>query len=257
MGLTEFAPHIVAATQRHDPRVVARSMRSYARALWGWPGGRHTGIQHPASPTRGVAVTVCGFGDTAATWSRLHRTLLANGLAVVPVVWNPLNPSLQDLIERVTAVVDTAVSETGTHNVHLMGHSIGGVVARRAVQHGVLRGRVASVTTLASPHRGTPLTKLARRWVPLAAELDRVATRLEPCDRDPAGARWTAVTVADDLVVPPGRQPLVEIPGATNVRVSGTDHVGVLRHDQAITAVLAGTAPTADRAAPATEALAA
>lgn len=257
MDLTALSRHLRVATTHHGARLLARSAHSYARALSGWPTGLRSGIRHPATPTRGVAVTVCGFGDSTATWSRLHRALLADGLTVVPVVWNPLSPSLADLIDRVVGAVDAAVSDTGTNRVHLIGHSIGGVMARRAVQHGALRGRVASVTTLASPHRGTPLTKVARRWVPLAAELDRIATRVDACDHDPAGATWTAVAVADDLIVPSGRQTLLEIPAATNVSVSGTDHLGVLRHERAIAAVLAATAATAGGVSPTAEALAA
>lgn len=254
MDLTALSRYTPAATP-HGARLVARSAHSYARALYGWPTGLRSGIRHPATLVRGVAVTVCGFGDSAATWSRLHRGLLADGLAVVPVVWNPLSSSLADLIDRVVAAVDAAVSDTGMNRVHLIGHSIGGVMARRAVQHGALRGRVASVTTLACPHRGMPLTKVARRWVPLATELDRIATRVDACDRDPAGAAWTAVAVADDLIVPPGRQTLLEIPAATNVSVSGTDHLGVLHHQRAIATVLAATAPTTDGVSPAAEAL--
>lgn len=257
MDLTALSRHLSVATTHHGLRLVARSAHSYARAVSGWPTGMRSGIRHPATPARGVAVTVCGFGDSAATWSRLHRALLADGLAVVPVVWNPLSPSLAEPIDRVVAAVDAAVSDTKAKRVHLLGHSIGGVMARRAVQHGALHGRVASVTTLASPHRGTPLTKVARRWIPLAAELDRIATRMDSCDRDPAGAAWTAVAVADDLIVPPGRQTLLEIPAATNVSVSGTDHLGVLRHERAIATALAATAPTAGRVSPAAQALAA
>lgn len=176
---------------------------------------------------------------------------------MVPVVWNPLTASLAGLVDRVAATVDTVATEVDLDHVHLVGHSIGGVVARRAVQHGTLHGRVESVTTLASPHRGTPLTRLARRWVPLAEELDRIASQLDAGDRDPAGATWTAVTVDDDLIVPPGRQALLEIPTAANVRVSGTDHLGVLRDDRAIAAVVAATARTPSSASRRTEALAA
>lgn len=232
-------------------------MLSYARALPGWSGGLRPEIMCPPREPRGVAVTVCGFGDSAATWSRLHRALIDDGLAVVPVVWNPLNSSLAELVERVGVAAHAATAQTGASQLHLVGHSIGGVIARRAVQHGALHGRAESVTTLSSPHRGAPLARLARRWVPLAAELDREGTRVDPGDRDPSGATWTAVVVTDDLIVPAARQALFEIPGAENVHVSGTDHLGVLRHDRAIATVLAATAPTAGRTPSTPEALAA
>lgn len=232
-------------------------MFSYARVLPGWPSGLRPGLLRPDAPPRGVAVTVCGIADSASTWSRLHRALVDDGLAVLPIVWNPFGQSLEELTNRVVAAADAARGQADTDRLHLIGHSLGGVMARRAVQHGALHGKVESVSTLASPHRGTPVARLARRWFSLAAELDRLATRVDAGDRDPAGAAWTAVIDVQDLIVPAGRQALTEIPGARNVRVAGTDHVGILRHERAIAAVVAATTPETNDTSLASETLAA
>lgn len=241
--MTATAAHTIHPTSPGRFTQVLRSLPHWAAAVPGWASGLRAGLQLPASPPRGVAVTVCGLGDTAGTWSRLHQALLDDGLAVAPMVWNPVGASMDALAERVTATARQAMAEAGTDRLHLVGHSIGGVIARWAVQRGGLHGAAETVTTLASPHRSAPLARLARRWMPLAAELEHAGRTTDAAERDAAGARWTAVVVHNDWVVPAGRQSLVALPGATNIHIAGTDHVGVLDHDRTLATVLAATAP--------------
>jgi len=68
---------------------------------------------------------------------------------------------------RLNQTVDTALAETGG-KVHLIGHSLGGVMARSLA--GQRPRDVASVTTLAAPIRGT----VANRAVLRAAEAVRL-----------------------------------------------------------------------------------
>ncbi|MFZ0806152.1 MAG: hypothetical protein WAN03_08210 [Candidatus Sulfotelmatobacter sp.] len=65
-----------------------------------------------------------------------------------------LNAECPNLLiqRRLTQTIDTALEETG-RKVHLIGHSLGGVIARSAA--GSRPKDVASVITLASPIRGT------------------------------------------------------------------------------------------------------
>ncbi len=237
------ATHTVHSASSGRFSHVLRSLPRWAAAMPGWPGGLRTGLRLPDGPPRGVAVTVCGLGDTTGTWSRLHQALLDDGLAVAPMVWSPVGASMDTLAERVAATARQAMAEAGTDCLHLVGHSFGGVLARWAVQRGGLHGVAETVTTLASPHRSAPLARMARGWLPLAADLEHAGRTADAAERDPAGARWTAVVVHGDWVVPAGRQSLVALAGATNIHLSGTDHVGVLDHDRTLAVVLAATAP--------------
>jgi pimeloyl-ACP methyl ester carboxylesterase len=53
--------------------------------------------------------------------------------------------------------VDAVLARTGARKVNLLGHSQGGMDARVLVSGLGYADRVASVTTVATPHRGTPL----------------------------------------------------------------------------------------------------
>lgn len=56
--------------------------------------------------------------------------------------------------------VERLADRYGFEAVHIIGHSKGGLVARRWVQHGGGLRRVKSVTTLGTPHHGTPTAAL-------------------------------------------------------------------------------------------------
>lgn len=240
MTATDCADRGVTVAGRRLPSPL-RLLTSYTRALPRWPAGLNAELLRPSHHPRGVVVTVCGFGDSTGTWKRLHQALLDDGFAVVPMVWQPFGASLERLVDQATAAGIEGQRQVGGGPLHLVGHSTGGVVARRAVQRGALHGQVDSVTSVAGPHGGVPLARVARRWLPLAAELERLPGEPHAADRDPAGARWTALVVGDDLVVPPDRQTMDDIPGVATVRLPGSDHLAALRSDCTISAVRAAT----------------
>ncbi len=123
--------------------------------------------------------------------------------------------------------------------MRLVGHSLGGLVVRYAVQRLALPVRVERAVTLAAPHRGTPLAgcglgKLATSLRPGSALLEEL--RHSPV---PAGVRWTSGYGGLDLVVPPASAHLDE-PGfdAVHVCVPQAGHLGVLRAPPVLDAVV-------------------
>jgi triacylglycerol lipase len=60
-------------------------------------------------------------------------------------------------------VIDEVLRRTGKEKVHLIGHSQGGIDIRRVASHQGLdyASRIASITTISTPHDGTPVADLA------------------------------------------------------------------------------------------------
>lgn len=56
-----------------------------------------------------------------------------------------------------------AVRDLGPGRMHLVAHSMGGLDARFALTHLGLRDRVASLVTVATPHKGTPIADVSSR----------------------------------------------------------------------------------------------
>lgn len=102
-----------------------------------------------------------GGSERATYFYRVRETLLEAGEAEVftPEV-DPFNSSTVRG-EALLLAVQAIVEETGRAKVNLIGHSQGGLDARYVAS--VRPDLVASVTTVATPHRGTPLVDLVRR----------------------------------------------------------------------------------------------
>jgi triacylglycerol lipase len=63
--------------------------------------------------------------------------------------------------QRSTSLADQLADEPGP--LHLIAHSMGGIDARRYIAHLGGHARVASLTTLGTPHRGSMLAELVQR----------------------------------------------------------------------------------------------
>jgi pimeloyl-ACP methyl ester carboxylesterase len=215
------------------PGVVSREAVSAALTAAVWPlglgdrpgSGRTFGDRPPV-------LLVHGFGANKSNWLFLRRDLRAAGFARVEALnYNPLAadiPALADAcVERARRLADA----TGHDAVHLVGHSLGGLVARYAVQLRGLDDLAASCVTVASPHLGVPRAIASRSPVPTVRQLaegSRVLRRLSASSR-PLPTRFVAYHSNVDLVVPGPRARIVE-PAlrAANVEIRGEGHLSIL-----------------------------
>jgi triacylglycerol lipase len=183
----------------------------------------------PAEPGSGTPVLLLhGLFHNRSCWLwtryRLRRRGLRNLYAINLPPWH----ELEDLTERVARKVDELRQATGTDNVHLVGHSMGGMIARNFIQlHGGAE-KTASCTLLGSPNRGSKLapfavTHLGRLLLPGSAFLQKLAAAPLP-----AGVRLTAIYSRHDNMVIPFEAAQME--GADNVELAGMGHMGLLYH---------------------------
>jgi predicted alpha/beta hydrolase family esterase len=132
-----------------------------------------------------------------------------------------------------------AMERAGTDRVSLVGHSLGGVVVRYAVQELGLEPHVRTAVTVAAPHRGTRAALLGRGT--LVASLRPGSPLLEELRRRarPSSVRWVSYYSDADLVVRP-RSSRLDEPGlgATNVLVPGAGHLGIVRSPRFLTSAV-------------------
>ncbi|MBW1879672.1 MAG: alpha/beta fold hydrolase [Deltaproteobacteria bacterium] len=156
------------------------------------------------------------------------------------------NP-IDRLAELIGAKIERLGDRHGFDKLHIVGHSKGGILARRYVQHFGGDRRAKSVTTLGSLHHGTPTALMG---VALSAVLPQRTSAGEMLPRSPlmrrlnrdhfpAGIPLTSIYSRDDLVCPYWYSILRPRPGEhhlTNVEVRGVGHSeltwapGVYRH---------------------------
>ncbi len=129
-------------------------------------------LLHPERPrARGGQATVLvlhGFGGEAGAWALCLGALARRATVIAPdLPGHGRSAALADTGDPLDALTGWAVAAAlrlGRGEVHLAGHSLGGLVALRAA--GVLGDRVASVTVLAPAGLGQPVdTGLLRRAI--------------------------------------------------------------------------------------------
>jgi pimeloyl-ACP methyl ester carboxylesterase len=241
-GLTELAwvgAHVVMyplgtrmAALRPDPRNRPGVQPPTVRALFA------------ADPlaARIPVVLVHGLVDNRSVFSVMQRSLRRRGFAHV-CTWN-YSPLLADVARGSAALgahIERVCEQTGHDRVHLVGHSLGGLIARYHVQRQGGDRRVESLVTLGTPHRGsvwahvvpTPLVRQLRPGSPVLEEL-----------AEPVGHCRTRVTAIysdlDQIVVPTasGRCDHPDL-RARNVLFRGIGHLSLPRHGGVVDEVAA------------------
>lgn len=121
-----------------------------------------------------------------------------------------------------------------THSIDLVGHSMGGIIARLALEDPEIAKAVANLVTLGTPHSGTQLARLARSTKVLELRADsELLTRLQkqlPWPGPPHLPKLTAVWSPADMVLMPPESARVD--GAHNLQVDDFSHFSYLIHPQ-------------------------
>ena len=149
-------------------------------------------------------VLVHGWVDNRSVFTLLSRALRRKGFGrVVTMNYSVLTHDVHRAAGRLASLVEDLCAETGHDEVHLVGHSMGGLVARYYVQCLGGDARVHTCVTLGAPHAGTHAARLfvgralsqLRPGSPLVRELAEPA----PGCRTRFVAYWSDI---DALVMP-------------------------------------------------------
>ncbi|MEU7255535.1 alpha/beta fold hydrolase [Streptomyces rimosus] len=186
-------------------------------------------------PTEGRAhppvLLLHGFIDNRSVFVLLRRSLLRHGWRHVEALnYSPLTCDLRKAAELLGRHVEQVCERTGHSRVDLVGHSLGGLIARYYAQR--LGGdlRVRTLVTLGTPHGGTrvaplmsahPLVRQMRPHSDVIVELARPA----PNCRTHFVSFWSDL---DQLMVPVETARIDHRDLITrSVRVSGVGHLAL------------------------------
>lgn len=153
---------------------------------------------------------------------------------------NPLVYDIPEVAGMLAAEVERVRSITGAERVMVVGHSMGGLVARYYVQRLGGDAAVDTVITLGTPHRGTYAAHLAPGAAgPQMRPGSPILRVLEESAR-PTAVRWIAVYSDLDLLILPAVSAKLVHPAlrAHNVKVPDLGHLSLLMSGEVLRVVV-------------------
>ena len=243
-------PFLTALRRRETYVGYAREAVSLAQCVARYPfgfldgslrTGRPSGQPHLDVPV----LLVHGFGHNRSGWFVLQQHLRQAGFTSVHTMnYDPFRHDVVELAEMLSDRVELIRGLTGAERVHVVGHSLGGILLRWYVQELGGDQRVATAVTVASPHRGTRLaTFIPGRTGRIATELAPGSWLLRKLERSArrTSVDWIAFYSNLDLFVQPSSSAMITEPAlnATNVFVKDVGHLSIMLSSQVARGIVA------------------
>lgn len=173
---------------------------------------------------------VHGVTDNRSIFTVLRRGLRRRGFGRVTALnYSPLTEDVREVATRLSEVVEAICAETGYERIHVIGHSMGGLVARYYVQRMGGDERVHTVVALGTPHSGTFPARLVPH--PVARQMRPGSDVLQQLASPSPGCRTRFVSFWSDLdqLIIPKRSARLEHPDlmARNVFIRGVGHLSL------------------------------
>lgn len=197
--------------------------------------GGETSVQLPP------VLLLHGFTDNRSVFVLLRRALGAGGRRRVETYnYSPFTRDLRVTARHLARRVEELCERSGQDRVDIVGHSLGGLVARYYVQCLGGDARVRTLVTLGTPHDGTRVAPfmdahpVVRQMRPDSEVMAELRAPVPGC-RTRCVAFWSEF---DALMAPTGTA-RIEHPDldATNIQVTGIGHLALPVHPAVITAV--------------------
>jgi triacylglycerol lipase len=173
-----------------------------------------------------------GWGCNSGYWHSMSKALTQAGIAHRALDLEPVLGDIDGYVPAIDAAVEALCRDSGWAEIVIVGHSMGGLVARAYMRkHGC--ARVARAITLGSPHHGTVLANLGKG----ANSRQMHWHEGNPSDwlvrlnrEEPAAVRARIVSLYshhDNIIAP---QTSSHLDGAINIEYRGIGHVALALH---------------------------
>jgi triacylglycerol lipase len=245
---TGVLPHITRlarelATTR-GARGLIREARGIGTHILRYPTGVTRARVRPALNGHGAVdrihdtpvALIHGYFHNRSGFDYLSRELRRRGFRWIHGMnYNPLGHSVPDLAERFGRYVEDLRRVSGAPRVHVVGHSLGGIVARWFVEELDGHKVVDTCVTIGTPHRGTLAAYLgvgqaAKDLRPESGVMQRLETSLRR-------SRVKYVNLYSDLdilILPPSSALLPERRNVHNHLIEDLGHTSMLLSDELV-----------------------
>ncbi|MEU9603128.1 alpha/beta fold hydrolase [Streptomyces sp. NPDC048057] len=175
-----------------------------------------------------------GFVDNRSVFVLLRRFLSRHGWSHLECLnYSPLTCDIRAAADLLGRHVEEIAARTGRDDVDIVGHSLGGLIARYYVQRLGGDRRVRTLVTLGTPHSGTTVAALASAH-PIVRQMRPDSPVIAELGEPTPGCRTRFVSVWSELdqLMAPVETARLDHPDLVveNVRVSGIGHLALLVH---------------------------
>ncbi|MEU5973504.1 alpha/beta fold hydrolase [Streptomyces sp. NPDC047315] len=175
-----------------------------------------------------------GLVDNRSVFVLLRRFLARHGWSRLECLnYSPLTCDIRAAADLLGRHVEEICARTGREDVDVVGHSLGGLIARYYVQRLGGDRRVRTLVTLGTPHSGTTVAALASAH-PIVRQMRPDSPVIAELAEATPGCRTRFVSVWSELdqLMAPVETARLDHPDliVENVRVSGIGHLALLVH---------------------------
>lgn len=191
------------------------------RASWGRLKRNGTSeVRQPDSDAAAMPIVLIhGYFHNRSGMLVMQRALRKQGFRHVHTVsYVPLRRTIPEIAELVSCKINDLLERAGTKKVHIIGHSLGGILGRYYVEQMGGAEKVHTLITLGTPHHGTMIAYAGRS--PAAKQLRPGSQFMrELADgRKPESVRYVSYYSNIDILVVPTRSAILENGDASSVR---------------------------------------
>ena len=193
-------------------------------------------VQESADLASTPILLVHGIVDNHSIFTVLDRALRRRGFRNLSSYdYGLFTRDVRHAAVDLAAAVERVAARKGYDGIHVVGHSLGGLIARYYVQRLGGDARVHTLVTLGTPHQGTLLAH-AGGLMPLVRQLrpgsDLIAELAEPAPD--CRTRFVAFHSDLDHLIVPSRNARIDHPdlSARNIAVHGVGHLSMPSNGQ-------------------------
>lgn len=206
------------------------ALYSFFHLLEPWLMRQERDTEPNQSTTRPILL-IHGYFCNAAFWWSMARYLRRRGLENVhTITLEPVFGDIEHYAIQVKERIEKLCAATGAAQVILLGHSMGGLVARTYWYHYAEQKRLAGIITLGTPHHGTIHAQFSLAKSRNVEQLLPNSALLKELNREeaqPCPIPIVSVYSYHDDLVTPQSSSILNFPNAQNIGVVGVGHLAM------------------------------
>lgn len=195
-----------------------------------------------SAPGQLPVLLIHGYSCNAAVWWAMKRYLHKQGVSnIFTLNLEPVFGDIDHYAQQVAERVAQINALCGAEQIILVGHSMGGLVARAYIHYHGGKHRVAKLITLGSPHRGTEHARFA--FVE-SANVQQIRpgslwlAQLNAAETEPSPVPIVSIYSYHDNLIAPQENSALSYEHVKNVSLAGIGHLQMMFSKRCETEVL-------------------